>query len=232
MTDTTDTTEPARHAGITVPMLFVLGGLERDAAAVVRHVPARAPRRSPTASACPRRRSSSRCRRACSVSRLGQLFGGPGQRLARAAAAAARRRRRLRRLQPCVRASRRRRRRSSCSGSRRVCSVASRVVIARAIVRDREEGAAAARVFSLLMLVSGIAPIAAPLFGGLLIYGDVVARHLRRAVAARRCGSARRHRRSCPRPSRRRIATAGGIGQTRHGHQARRHATVRSWATR
>ncbi|HTN81043.1 MAG TPA: multidrug effflux MFS transporter [Acidimicrobiales bacterium] len=43
------------------------------------------------------------------------------------------------------------------------------VVIARAIVRDREEGAAAARVFSLLMLVSGIAPIAAPLFGGLLI---------------------------------------------------------------
>ena len=43
------------------------------------------------------------------------------------------------------------------------------VVIARAVVRDREEGAAAARVFSLLMLVSGIAPIAAPLFGGLLI---------------------------------------------------------------
>jgi DHA1 family bicyclomycin/chloramphenicol resistance-like MFS transporter len=43
------------------------------------------------------------------------------------------------------------------------------VVIARAIVRDREEGAAAARVFSLLMLVSGIAPIVAPLFGGLLI---------------------------------------------------------------
>src|SRR5262249_43178024 len=43
------------------------------------------------------------------------------------------------------------------------------VVIARAIVRDREQGAAAARVFSLLMLVSGIAPIAAPLFGGLLI---------------------------------------------------------------
>src|SRR5262249_54174858 len=42
-------------------------------------------------------------------------------------------------------------------------------VIARAIVRDREQGAAAARVFSLLMLVSGIAPIAAPLFGGLLI---------------------------------------------------------------
>ena len=53
------------------------------------------------------------------------------------------------------------------------------VVIARAIVRDREEGAAAARVFSLLMLVSGIAPIAAPLFGGLLDQRDVVARHLR-----------------------------------------------------
>ncbi len=43
------------------------------------------------------------------------------------------------------------------------------VVIARAIVRDRAEGAAAARIFSLLMLVSGIAPIVAPLLGGLLI---------------------------------------------------------------
>ena len=43
------------------------------------------------------------------------------------------------------------------------------VVIARAIVRDREEGAAAARVFSLLAIVSGIAPVVAPLIGGLLI---------------------------------------------------------------
>ena len=43
------------------------------------------------------------------------------------------------------------------------------VVISRAIVRDRAEGAAAARVFSLLVLVSGIAPIVAPLMGGVLI---------------------------------------------------------------
>ncbi len=43
------------------------------------------------------------------------------------------------------------------------------VVIARAIVRDRAEGAAAARVFSLLMLVGGLAPILAPLVGSALI---------------------------------------------------------------
>jgi len=43
------------------------------------------------------------------------------------------------------------------------------VVISRAIVRDRSSGAAAARVFSLLMLVSSIAPIVAPVIGGVLI---------------------------------------------------------------
>ncbi len=46
---------------------------------------------------------------------------------------------------------------------------ASGIVIARAIVRDRYTGIAAARFFSRLMLVSGIAPIAAPLIGGLLL---------------------------------------------------------------
>ena len=42
---------------------------------------------------------------------------------------------------------------------------AAGVVIARAIVRDLYSGVAAARYFSLLMLVSGLAPILAPIFG-------------------------------------------------------------------
>ncbi len=43
------------------------------------------------------------------------------------------------------------------------------VVIARAIVRDLFRGAAAARVFALLMLVTGVAPVFAPLVGGQLL---------------------------------------------------------------
>jgi DHA1 family bicyclomycin/chloramphenicol resistance-like MFS transporter len=46
---------------------------------------------------------------------------------------------------------------------------ATGIVIARAVVRDLFSGRAIARVFSLLMLVSGVAPIAAPLLGGLLL---------------------------------------------------------------
>lgn len=46
---------------------------------------------------------------------------------------------------------------------------AAGIVIARAIVRDKYSGIAAARFFSILMLVSGIAPIAAPVIGGLLL---------------------------------------------------------------
>jgi MFS transporter, DHA1 family, multidrug resistance protein len=40
------------------------------------------------------------------------------------------------------------------------------IVISRAIVRDMHDGAAAARFFSLLMLVNGMAPVAAPVIGG------------------------------------------------------------------
>src|SRR5262249_44591272 len=40
------------------------------------------------------------------------------------------------------------------------------VVIARAIVRDVYSGARAARMFSLLMIVTGAAPVLAPLIGG------------------------------------------------------------------
>jgi MFS transporter, DHA1 family, multidrug resistance protein len=46
---------------------------------------------------------------------------------------------------------------------------AAGIVIARAIVRDLHSGVAVARFFSLLMLVNGLAPILAPLFGGLLL---------------------------------------------------------------
>jgi DHA1 family bicyclomycin/chloramphenicol resistance-like MFS transporter len=43
------------------------------------------------------------------------------------------------------------------------------LVIARAMVRDLYDGDVAARVFALLMLVSGTAPIAGPVLGGLLL---------------------------------------------------------------
>jgi DHA1 family bicyclomycin/chloramphenicol resistance-like MFS transporter len=42
-------------------------------------------------------------------------------------------------------------------------------VISRAVVRDMHDGPAAARFFSLLMLVNGVAPVAAPVFGGQLL---------------------------------------------------------------
>lgn len=48
-------------------------------------------------------------------------------------------------------------------------SGAAGVVIARAVVRDLFNGVAAARFFSSLMLVSGVAPIAAPVIGGQLL---------------------------------------------------------------
>lgn len=46
---------------------------------------------------------------------------------------------------------------------------AAGIVISRAIVRDLYEGTAAARFFSLLMLVNGLAPILAPVVGGQLL---------------------------------------------------------------
>ena len=46
---------------------------------------------------------------------------------------------------------------------------AAGIVIARAVVRDLHSGVAAARFFSLLMLVNGLAPILAPVFGGQLL---------------------------------------------------------------
>ncbi len=46
---------------------------------------------------------------------------------------------------------------------------AAGIVIARAIVRDLHAGEAAARFFSLLMLINGLAPILAPIIGGQLL---------------------------------------------------------------
>jgi len=46
---------------------------------------------------------------------------------------------------------------------------AAGIVIARAVVRDRLEGDAAARLFSSLMLVGGLAPILAPILGAQLL---------------------------------------------------------------
>lgn len=43
------------------------------------------------------------------------------------------------------------------------------IVISRAVVRDLHAGAAAARFFSLLMLVNGVAPVAAPVIGGQIL---------------------------------------------------------------
>jgi DHA1 family bicyclomycin/chloramphenicol resistance-like MFS transporter len=46
---------------------------------------------------------------------------------------------------------------------------AAGIVIARAVVRDLYEGAAAARFFALLMVVAGAAPVLAPVIGGQLL---------------------------------------------------------------
>ncbi|NED82020.1 multidrug effflux MFS transporter, partial [Streptomyces sp. SID11233] len=46
---------------------------------------------------------------------------------------------------------------------------AAGIVIARAVVRDLYDGLAMARFFSTLMLISGVAPIVAPLIGGQIL---------------------------------------------------------------
>jgi MFS transporter, DHA1 family, multidrug resistance protein len=47
---------------------------------------------------------------------------------------------------------------------------AAGIAIARAIVRDRSRGVAAARAYALLMVVTGLGPIVAPVAGGLLLH--------------------------------------------------------------
>jgi DHA1 family bicyclomycin/chloramphenicol resistance-like MFS transporter len=45
---------------------------------------------------------------------------------------------------------------------------AAGVVLARAVIADRAYGVAAAKLFSFMMVVAGVAPVAAPLLGGVL----------------------------------------------------------------
>ena len=47
---------------------------------------------------------------------------------------------------------------------------AAGIAIARAVVRDRAHGVAAARAYALLMVVTGLGPIVAPVAGGLLLH--------------------------------------------------------------
>ena len=161
----------------------------------------------------------------------GQLVAGPDQRRARAPAAAARRRGRLRGGLAAVRdgahhlaaAALPRRpgrgRRGRASSSRgRSCATCT-------------TGVAAARIFALLMLVNGLAPILAPLVGGELLHVTdwrgifVVLAGDRRAAAARGVGDAGRDARAGEPPRRRprRDAAASSAASC---------ATGRSWATR
>ena len=78
------------------------------------------------------------------------------------------------------------------------------IVIARAVVRDLHTGAAAVRLFSSLMLVTGLAPILAPVLGGQLLRADLVGGHLHHArdpVGADRAARGRRPPRRRCRPS-------------------------------
>lgn len=43
------------------------------------------------------------------------------------------------------------------------------IVLARAVIADRARGPAAAKLFSLMMIIGGVAPIVAPLLGGILL---------------------------------------------------------------
>jgi DHA1 family bicyclomycin/chloramphenicol resistance-like MFS transporter len=48
-------------------------------------------------------------------------------------------------------------------------SGAAGVVLSRAVISDRARGAAAAKIFSLMMIINGAAPVVAPLLGGTLM---------------------------------------------------------------
>jgi DHA1 family bicyclomycin/chloramphenicol resistance-like MFS transporter len=92
------------------------------------------------------------------------------------------------------------------------------IVIARAVVSDLYEGPAAARVFSLLMVVNGSAPILAPLAGGQLLRltdwrGVFLALTL--IGTAILAGSALVLRETLPAAARAEAAAAGGGGLSR-----------------
>ena len=64
------------------------------------------------------------------------------------------------------------------------CAGAAGMVIGRAIIADLATGRAAARAFSLMMIVGGIAPVVAPLAGGFLVgpLGGSLADRLKRGT--------------------------------------------------
>ena len=90
---------------------------------------------------------------------------------------------------------------------------AAGIVIARAVVRDLYDGVAMARFFSTLMLISGVAPIVAPLIGGQILRVTdwrgvfVVLTAVGIALTVLVVGA------GCPRPCRRPSRHAGGVGE-------------------
>ncbi|MEU6402543.1 multidrug effflux MFS transporter [Streptomyces sp. NPDC046985] len=92
-------------------------------------------------------------------------------------------------------------------------SASAGMVIGRAVIADLETGRAAARAFSMMMIVSGVAPVVAPLLGSVLI-GAIGWRGVLLAVAvlavAMLAGSAAIVRESLP-PEKRGTGRRGGF---------------------
>ena len=90
---------------------------------------------------------------------------------------------------------------------------AAGIVIARAVVRDLYDGVAMARFFSTLMLISGVAPIIAPLIGGQILrvtdWRGVFVVLTVVGIAAHPGRLAR----GCPRPCRPSERHSGGVGE-------------------
>ena len=90
---------------------------------------------------------------------------------------------------------------------------AATLVVARAVVRDVYDGARAARIFSELILVMGLAPVVGPMVGGQLLQGDRLARHLRHARPHQRPSCSWRRWRCSRRPGTPRAAgSPSGFG--------------------
>ena len=105
------------------------------------------------------------------------------------------------------------------------------IVISRAVVRDLHTGARAVRLFSSLMLVTGLAPILAPLAGGQLLALELMEGHLPVALdpvgadrGARDAGPARDAAARTPHHERPAAYRADDGGRC--------SGTGRSWATR
>ena len=87
------------------------------------------------------------------------------------------------------------------------------IVIARAVVRDLYDGVEMARFFSTLMLISGVAPVIAPLIGGQVPADHRLARRVRRPHRRRRRCSPRSSGRSLPETLEPGERHGGGVGE-------------------